>query len=90
MQHRSHSSQTPFPPNAFIIPIACNRIRILNGEIMSDPFERNCANWKSFFRDTFAPTENGICLADDAFEPYLDDLLDYVSGGVWHIRGITE
>lgn len=44
---------------------------------MSDPLERICANCNSFFPDTFAPTENGICLADEAFEPYLDELLDY-------------
>jgi len=43
---------------------------------MSDPLERICGNCNSFFPDTFAPTENGICLADEAFEPYLDDLLD--------------
>ena len=44
---------------------------------MSEPLERICGNCNSFFPDTFAPTENGICLADEAFEPYLDDLLDY-------------
>ncbi|MFW2364927.1 MAG: hypothetical protein ACN4GW_00810 [Desulforhopalus sp.] len=44
---------------------------------MSDPLEPICGNCISFFPDTFAPTENGICIADEALEPYLDDLLDY-------------
>ncbi|MGA7277461.1 MAG: hypothetical protein WBW79_05945 [Desulfocapsaceae bacterium] len=43
---------------------------------MNDKLERICENCNSFFPDTFEPTENGICLADEAFEPYLDDLLE--------------
>lgn len=44
---------------------------------MVDQPERICGNCNHFFPDTFEPTENGICLADEAFSPYLDDLLDH-------------
>lgn len=43
---------------------------------MADQLERICENCNHFFPDTFEPTENGICLADEAFTPYLDDLLE--------------
>ena len=43
---------------------------------MEDKLERVCGNCNNFFPDTFELTENGICLADEAFEPFLDDLLD--------------
>ncbi len=43
---------------------------------MDDQLERVCGNCNNFFPDTFELTENGICLADEAFAPFLDDLLD--------------
>lgn len=36
-----------------------------------------CADCHSFFPDTFDIIEFGICLADPAFEPYLDELIDH-------------
>lgn len=44
---------------------------------MTDHAERICANCHSFFPDTFDFTEFGICLADPAFEPYIDELIDH-------------
>ena len=44
--------------------------------MMDEQLERVCGNCNNFFPDTFELTENGICLADEAFAPYLDDLLD--------------
>ncbi len=43
---------------------------------MDDELERICVNCNNFFPDTFELTENGICLADEAFAPYVDDLLE--------------
>jgi len=43
---------------------------------MTEHIERICSNCHSFFPDTFDMTDSGICLADPAFEPYLDELLD--------------
>jgi len=44
---------------------------------MTEKLERICSNCNSFFPDTFEWTEYGICLADEAFDPYLDDLLEH-------------
>ena len=49
---------------------------------MSDePLERVCYNCNSFFPDCDEITEYGICLQDDAFEPFVDELfeMDYSS-----------
>lgn len=43
---------------------------------MTEDVERICANWHSFFPDAHDITGFGICLADPAFEPYLDELID--------------
>lgn len=44
---------------------------------MTQDIDRICANCHSFFPDTFDITEFGICLADPAFEPYIDELIDH-------------
>jgi hypothetical protein len=44
---------------------------------MPETVDRICANCSSFFPDTFKATENGICLADKTFKPYLDELLNH-------------
>jgi len=46
-----------------------------------EPLERVCFNCNSFFPDCDEMTEYGICLQDDAFEPFVDELfeMDYSS-----------
>ncbi len=41
-----------------------------------ESLERICFNCNSFFPDCDESTEYGICLADDAFEPFIDELFE--------------
>jgi hypothetical protein len=43
---------------------------------MSETVERICINCNYFLPDGLEWTEKGICLAEEAFEPYLDALFD--------------
>ncbi len=53
--------------------------------VMEEKMERICLNCNSFFPDTFEEaTEYGICLADEAFEPYIDELLDTGNQNICH------
>lgn len=47
------------------------------GGNMTQDSERICANCRSFFPDSLGFTDFGICLADPAFEPYIDELIDH-------------
>ncbi len=42
----------------------------------AEELDRLCCNCNSFFPAETGWTEEGICLSDSAFEPYLDELLE--------------
>lgn len=43
---------------------------------MSEELARICGNCNIFYPLSFESGEHGICLADTAFEPYLDEILE--------------
>ncbi len=55
---------------------------------MPEKLERLCFNCNSFFPDTYEATEYGICLAEEVFEPFLDDLL--IHGNFDNCRSLVQ
>lgn len=47
----------------------------------AEELDRLCCNCNSFFPAEAGWTEEGICLSDSAFEPYLDELLENMNYG---------